>query len=605
MKYSKRHLLFILLISAFLSPFHSAAQIIDNFSDGNFSEHPQWLGATSDFIVNESYQLQLNASIAGSSHLFLSQTIKGETEWAFYIKQNFSPSSNNYSRIYLLADDSSLINSKQAIYLQFGESGSNDVIELVKQQGDDKNILLRGTTSIASSFELNVKVRRSDSGRWTLYLKPTNANKYIEEGTVNDNIFFSDSFFGIHCKYSKSNRTRFFFDDIYIGPHRIDNKPPRLTSFSLESSDSINLIFSEPLDTLTILNPHNYSINNGNDYPDKIIFDQNWRSVNLTFNHAFEQNVNTNLKLRGLKDLANNTLKDTLISFTYYQIDTADIVINEVLFDPLNGGEEYVEIYNRSEKFLRLDRLKFFRIKKQFPHAPDTTTIKLTNENIIIKPHEYWVISKSPDKVVQQYFTENQNQMIRTSNLPSLLNDEGILGLVSSESLLIDKIYYSEKMHHPLLNFTDGVALERIHYDQSGYAISNWHSAASNNGFGTPTYQNSQFREFEKSQEIIQLSSKVITPDNDGQEDVLTINYSLTENGCIANVIIFNSHGQQISYLVNNEYLGTRGSFVWNGTNDQNQIQPMGIYVIYIELLDLNGELKKIRKTVVLSRLLN
>lgn len=160
-------------------------------------------------------------------------------------------------------------------------------------------------------------------------------------------------------------------------------------------------------------------------------------------------------------------------------------------------------------------------------------------------------------------------------------------------------------MHHPLLNFTDGVSLERIHYDRSGYDISNWHSSASNNGFGTPTYKNSQFNEFDNSKELISLSSKVISPDNDGFEDVLTINYLLPESGCIANVIIFDSRGQQIKYLVNNEYLGIEGSFVWNGTNDQNQIPPMDIYIVYIELLDLNGELKKIRKTVVLARRLN
>lgn len=607
MKHLKKQLLaaIILLFISGCLPSYIIAQTTDDFSDGDLTINPQWKGKLADFVVNEFHQLQLNATTAGSSHIYLYTELGEETEWAFYIKQSFSPSSNNYSQIYLLADDTSLVNSRQAIYLQFGESGSKDVVELVKQIGDEKTILIRGTSSIASSFELNIKVRRSGSGQWTLYIKPVNTNQFVEEGSVSDPIFYAGSIFGIYCKYTKGNKKRFYFDEIYIGSHQIDKTPPHLLLFNLESSDSILLGFSESLDTSSILNPHNYSINNGSNYPDRITFDQHWRDITLFFDRAFEQNISTRLKLRGLKDLANNQLNDTLITFTYYQLDTADVVINEILFDPLIGGEEYVEIYNRSEKFLRLDKLKFFRIKERFPNSPDTSTIILTNNNVVIGPNEYWIISKSPEKVIQQYFTEKPDQIITNLNFPNLINDEGILGLISIEGLLIDKIYYSQKMHHPLLNFTDGVSLERVHYDRSGYDSSNWHSSASNNGFGTPTYKNSQFNEIENSKELISLSSKIISPDNDGIEDILTINYSLVESGSIANVIIFDSRGQQIKYLVNNEYLGTEGSFVWNGTNDQNQISPMDIYIIYIELLDLKGGLKKIRKTVALVRQFN
>lgn len=595
----------IILLSILLLSFALSAQTIDNFSDGDLTNNPSWKGKLADFIVNDSYQLQLNASAAGESYLFLNQNIDGDTEWSFYIKQSFSPSGNNYSRVYLLANDSSLINSSESIYLQFGESGSKDAIELVKQNADEKTILIRGNSSISSSFEYFIRVRRSGSAYWSLEIKSPDENQYTEEGNAQESFFALSSFFGIYCKYTNSNKQRFFYDEIYIGSPRIDTLQPYFTSFSLISSDSIQLEFSEPLDTLSILDVRNYSINRGAVFPKKVNYDQNWKLINLVFEQPFEQNINIELRLRGLKDLANNTLKDTLISFTYYQLDTADLVINEVLFDPLIGGEEYLEIYNRSDKFLSWEKLYFLRIKKQFPNPPDSSLIKLTNENIVISPHEYWIISKSPEKVIQQYYTEHHDQIISCPKLPSLLNDEGILALVSDDGLLIDKIYYNHKMHHPLLSFTDGVALERINYDNSGYDDSNWHSAAQNMGFGTPTYKNSQFRELDKTEEFFTLSSKIISPDNDGFDDVLHINYSLTENGSIANVIIFNSSGLQIKYLINNEYLATEGSFVWNGTDDQNQISPMGIYIIYIELLDLNGKLNKFRKTVVLARQLN
>ena len=37
------------------------AQVNDQFTDGNFSSNPTWLGDTSKFIVNQNFQLQLNA----------------------------------------------------------------------------------------------------------------------------------------------------------------------------------------------------------------------------------------------------------------------------------------------------------------------------------------------------------------------------------------------------------------------------------------------------------------------------------------------------------------------------------------------------------------
>ena len=37
------------------------AQLIDNFSDGDFFNNPTWQGDTNHFIINSNNQLQLNA----------------------------------------------------------------------------------------------------------------------------------------------------------------------------------------------------------------------------------------------------------------------------------------------------------------------------------------------------------------------------------------------------------------------------------------------------------------------------------------------------------------------------------------------------------------
>ena len=63
------------------------AQMHDDFSDGDLSALPLWQGMTDDFVVNQSLQLQLNASTAGTS--WLSTTFSSpngsDVSWEFWL----------------------------------------------------------------------------------------------------------------------------------------------------------------------------------------------------------------------------------------------------------------------------------------------------------------------------------------------------------------------------------------------------------------------------------------------------------------------------------------------------------------------------------------
>src|SRR5687767_1725714 len=107
------------------------AQISDDFSDGDFTTNPLWHGTTSNFIVNNSHQLQLNAAVAGTSYLYteFSSSQEENIEWEFFVKQSFAPSGANFGRFYLISDQSDLSAGLNGYYLQFGEAGSNDAVE--------------------------------------------------------------------------------------------------------------------------------------------------------------------------------------------------------------------------------------------------------------------------------------------------------------------------------------------------------------------------------------------------------------------------------------------------------------------------------------------
>ncbi|HPD54708.1 MAG TPA: hypothetical protein PLI08_12240, partial [Bacteroidia bacterium] len=59
--------LLVCIFLLFLSTAH--AQWQDDFSDGEFLDQPAWTGDTADFTVNSDGRLQLDAAVAGSSHL--------------------------------------------------------------------------------------------------------------------------------------------------------------------------------------------------------------------------------------------------------------------------------------------------------------------------------------------------------------------------------------------------------------------------------------------------------------------------------------------------------------------------------------------------------
>jgi hypothetical protein len=156
-------------------------------------------------------------------------------------------------------------------------------------------------------------------------------------------------------------------------------------------------------------------------------------------------------------------------------------------------------------------------------------------------------------------------------------------------------------MHFPLLSTVDGVSLERISSEKQTQDKQNWHSAAQSIGFATPTYQNSQYSNFLYLEDPITISPDIFSPDNDGYNDNLSINYQFSTSGYVANVQIFDSKGKLMKTLVRNELLGTKGSFIWNGIDESNQKALIGIYIVYIEVFDMNGNTKSYKKTAVLG----
>ncbi|MFT7589728.1 MAG: hypothetical protein ACI959_001948, partial [Limisphaerales bacterium] len=130
----------------------------------------------------------------------------------------------------------------------------------------------------------------------------------------------------------------------------------------------------------------------------------------------------------------------------------------------------------------------------------------------------------------------------------------------------------------------------------------NWTSAAATVGYATPAENNSMYTEGQiPAIGKIELKPPVFSPDQDGFDDFLQIFYSMSGAGYVASALIFDTKGRQIRQLVNNETLGLKGSFRWDGLNENGTKADIGIYVVYVEVFNLNGEKMHFKEPVVLA----
>lgn len=300
-------------------------------------------------------------------------------------------------------------------------------------------------------------------------------------------------------------------------------------------------------------------------------------------------------------DCAGNQLSRRTARVAVPQVaEVFDVVINEVLFNPPDGGSRYIELFNRSEKVVEL---KNYTISSKDTIQGFLTTIReIISESYLLFPGDFVVLTTNPAAVLNTFMTTRPHAFIGLASMPSMTNTSGVLAFASKSLTEIDLFAYHEDMQFALLSNKKGVALERVNPNRPSQDRANWHSAAQSAGFGTPAYQNSQYSaELTSQVGEIEVYPEVFSPDSDGHDDLLTISYHFDNPGYVASVRIFDSRGRLIRTLARAELLAVNGAFTWDGTTDDYQKAPIGIYIIHLEVTNLSGKVNHYRKTAVLG----
>lgn len=378
-----------------------------------------------------------------------------------------------------------------------------------------------------------------------------------------------------------------------------NNKAFRLLSVAPASSNSLVIQFNKAIGN--DFSASSFSVDEFIGSPDSItIVDAFYQTLTLSFSHNLEANTLYTLSIEAaFADLSGNILENTSMEFMVSELATEnDVIINEVLFNPLDEGVDFVELYNRSAKPVNLNQML---IATRDDEGNIKTPYSLSTLGKILLPQQFTVISTNSTAIQKQYTIEDPLAFTDIDNMPSLPNDAGTVVIIDTNAVIIDEFNYTENMQFGLLESTDGVSLERINYEKATSNTGNWHSAAEAAGWATPGYKNSVYMEISDVTDEISIEPEAFSPDNDGYNDVTNIYYQFDAPGYVANVTIYNSRGVKIRELIQNELLAQSGDFTWDGLTDNQDKAPIGIYIVDIEIFDLDGNTKGYRKTCVVS----
>lgn len=384
-----------------------------------------------------------------------------------------------------------------------------------------------------------------------------------------------------------------------------DNVAPKLVAVTILSSTRIQVDFDKAINLAALLDVNNYTINNGIGVPTSVTLNEKESSVILDLSKEIGIGIENYLTVTNMANCGGIPLDAKTATALFIITDVikpGDILVSEILFNPYTGGEDFVEIYNNTDKILNLKDL-------QISNPSVTTEIgsakrTITTNSVYIKPKSYWVLTGANKDVLTKYNVPNPLQVVSVSGgIPTFATASGTVKLWSGVEI-IDELSYTEKMHHVLLKELKGVSLERVSFDKSGNVAGNLQSAATSVGYATPTYQNSQ-SEDPSVKNGIALQFKTFSPDNDGFEDELKIDYQFKENGNIGSIEIYSDRGILVRKLARNISFSTKGTIMWDGLNDAGNVCKVGVYIVKASFFNLMGQTSNFTKTCVLATKLN
>ena len=369
---------------------------------------------------------------------------------------------------------------------------------------------------------------------------------------------------------------------VYVSSHYINDDNEAFITFSK---------FLTPLsDSHQFLNCYNADIVNFryDNYPycDKMAFDFTYP--------LFGDDQIYDVELKDIKCLSGNDFYSPgIIRFDKASmVQKGDVLFSEILFNADDPDIKFVELYNNSEKFLNLKDIGLA--------IPDTngefkTVYYLSDNNSLLEPGKYLLISKSPSRIINKYGYNGEPRICLMSKFPALNIKKGRIAIVDKDKNILEYLEYSESLHSTTNKDKTNISIERISFDVTSDVLSNWCSGSESSDFVTPGYAYNADNNTlpvdlsEKTDDKFSLYYPYMTIKDGYPESIFIVRYELEETDNLIDLIVYDSKGIKMCQPYSSaEIMGSGILNVDLSVMANRRVIP-GIYIVYIRCKNQNS----------------
>jgi hypothetical protein len=259
-----------------------------------------------------------------------------------------------------------------------------------------------------------------------------------------------------------------------------DETPPIIVDHRWISPDTLQLYFSEPMESLPDDLPQFFTFTPALEILHIFEDEKENFSIFLAMDVPIKKGNLYDLSVSGFSDCIGNRIKDTVIQ-TGIGSEPAflDLLITELMIDELPvvdlPASEYIEIFNVTDQIMDLGNTSIITLTDTFSLPPST-----------LLPHQYIVLC--PQSRIHLFWNIPNVKGIRP--FPRLLNDGQVLALFNRHDKLVFSMKYNTDWYRDLEKSNGGYAIEMVDTANPCGDENNW-CASDNPSGGTPGQPNS------------------------------------------------------------------------------------------------------------------
>jgi hypothetical protein len=277
--------------------------------------------------------------------------------------------------------------------------------------------------------------------------------------------------------------------------------------------------------------------------------------------------------------------------------------INEIMCTPMPGEAEFIEIVNCGETEVDISG---WSLGVGSGEGDRERRFQLSTTRKRVRPTGYWVLASDSSVVRSSSRCTGDTgrlTIIGSSSL-QLRNEGDLLVLRDATGATVDSAAYRSQWHNPSLGDVAGRSLEKVRPDLPSNDPRNWGSSLVPTG-GTPGCVNSIYVVRLPDRSRLSVFPNPFSPDGDGVDDRAMIRYEVPLVACTMMLKIFDVRGRMVRRLANNEPCGSQGVVVWDGMTEERRRARIGVYIVFLEVLDdAKSTIWTAKATVVLAGML-